>query len=70
MDKHKLNGIYKTIMIIILTALVASLFTSVIVYRYVSKSLDGEYFVIKNSEEQSNVAAIIDEYVSILEKNI
>ena len=68
MDKHKLNGIYKTIMIIILTALVASLFTSVIVYRYVSNSLDGEYFVIKNSEEQSNVAAIIDEYVSILEK--
>lgn len=68
MDKQKMNKFYKILMIVILTALVTSLITAVVVYKYISDNSDGQYLVIKSNETESNVAAIVDEYMAVLEK--
>ena len=68
MNREKINGLYKIIMVIILTALVTSLFTAVVIHKYVSENSEGQYIVIKSSETESVVAGIVDEYVGVIEE--
>lgn len=68
MNRETINKFYKIIMAIILTALVTSLLTSVIVYRYIKGNSEEDYFIIKTSDTKSNVAAIVDEYIDVLEE--
>lgn len=67
MDSAKRQRIYKTIMLVILTALITFLITTVVLYRYVKDNGETKYILVNNQDSSisgdiSKYRAIIDQY--------
>lgn len=67
MDSAKRQRIYKTIMLVILTALVTFLVTTVVLYRHMKDNGEAKYILVNNQDSSisgdiSRYRAIVDQY--------
>lgn len=67
-EKNRGNSIYRSIMLVLITAMITFMITSIILYNYFTKTEDGQLRAIENYAESSEITKTVTQRFEVVKK--